>query len=133
MTDPEALQRFAAENAHDAFAHLVGKYAHFVYSAAFRQLRDTTLADQATQATSLPLRAVAEALKLDDVAAGQQINRGVARLRKYFEAKNVFIPAEALVASLQAHAVRDAAPSVAYNAVTAALAPPGQSGAIEFL
>src|SRR5215218_6185785 len=65
MTDPEALQRFAADGAHDAFAHLVGKHVHFVYTAAFRQLRDTTLADQATQATFLLLARYARSLRPD--------------------------------------------------------------------
>ncbi|MDB5322925.1 MAG: hypothetical protein JWN40_4556 [Phycisphaerales bacterium] len=206
MDDAQILQQFAQSRAQEAFAHLVARHVHGVYSACLRQLRDPTMADQATQAVfvllarqaerlkgeaslvpwlfdmahevcflfsraagappgsqdqglspvytapadwsrlapqidaaiaSLPpgarhafllkyvanfsLRDVASALNVADNQAGQRISEGVARLRRYYESHNLFIAPDALVASVQAHAVHAAPPAAAYNATLAAI------------
>jgi ankyrin repeat protein/DNA-directed RNA polymerase specialized sigma24 family protein len=69
---------------------------------------------------NFPLRDVANALGVADNQAGQRISEGVARLRRYYESHNLFIAPDALVASIQAHAVHAAPPAVAYNAALAA-------------
>lgn len=72
---------------------------------------------------NLSVRDVAEAMGVDDRAAGQRISAGVARLRRYFEARNSFLPPDALVAAIQAHMIQSAPASVSYNATLAALSP----------
>jgi ankyrin repeat protein/DNA-directed RNA polymerase specialized sigma24 family protein len=72
---------------------------------------------------NLSVRDVAEAMDMDDRAAGQRISAGVARLRRYFEARNSFLPPDALVAAIQAHMIQGAPASVSYNATLAALSP----------
>src|SRR6266566_3898239 len=51
MDDGPILQQFLDSVAQEPFAHLVARHVHLVYSACLRQLKDPTLADQATQAT----------------------------------------------------------------------------------
>ena len=206
--DAQLLDAFAQSQSSDAFAHLVGRHVHLVYSACVRQLRNPVLADQATAAVfvllarqasrlkgsaslvpwlfdttrrvcrgaaklapsssggavaeagpiysgptdwanlgprideaiesvpdaarealllkylaNLSLRDVANAMGIDDRAAGQRISAGVARLRRYFESRNAFLPPDALVAAVQAHMVQAAPGSVSYNATLAALGP----------
>jgi RNA polymerase sigma factor (sigma-70 family) len=70
------------------------------------------------------LRDVANALDVSDQSAGQRISTGVAKLRKWFEARNQFVAPEALVAAIQARMVHAAPASAAYNATLAAVAPP---------
>jgi ankyrin repeat protein/DNA-directed RNA polymerase specialized sigma24 family protein len=205
MDDGPILQQFLDSAAQEPFAHLVARHVHLVYSACLRQLKDPTLADQATQATfvllarnaarltrqsslvpflfttayqvcqrvtpspdtpgegrgegpsaiysaptdwasiaskiddaiaSLPdgvrdafllkylanlsLRDVANALKTEDARAGQRISAAVTALRRQLESQNLFLPPEALVAAVQAHAIRPAPASAAYNAALAA-------------
>jgi RNA polymerase sigma factor (sigma-70 family) len=205
MDDSQILQMFAESRSQEAFAHLVARHVHAVYSACLRQLRDPAQADQATQAVfvilarqavrlkdqaslvawlfdtahevcnlfartagapgdqasslspiytapadwsriapqidsaiaSLPpgareafllkyianfsLRDVATALNLADNQAGQRISEGVARIRRFYESHNLFIAPDALVASIQAHAIHAAPPVAAYNATLAAV------------
>jgi RNA polymerase sigma factor (sigma-70 family) len=203
MDDGQILQQFAESRSQEAFAHLVSRHVHTVYSACLRQLRDPVMADQATQGVfvllarqagrlkgeaslvpwlfdsahaicrlmsssgvsgegrgegqvytapadwsrlaplldaaiaSLPpdareafllkyvanfsLRDVANALNVADNQAGRCISEGVARLRRYFDSHNLFLAPDALVASIQAHAIHTARPSAAYNATLAAL------------
>src|SRR5436305_40979 len=51
MDDGPILQQFVDSAAQEPFAHLVARHVHLVYSSCLRQLKDPTLADQATQAT----------------------------------------------------------------------------------
>src|SRR5204863_8980852 len=51
MDDGPILQQFLDSAAQEPFAHLVARHVHLVYSSCLRQLKDPTLADQATQAT----------------------------------------------------------------------------------
>lgn len=205
MDDAQILQMFAESRDQEAFAHLVARHVHAVYSACLRQLRDPARADQATQAVfvllarqaarlkgeaslvpwlfdsanevcrlfartaglsddqatslsavytapadwsrlapqidgaiaSLPpgareafllkyvanfsLRDVATALNLADNQAGQRISEGVSHIRRFYESHNLFIAPDALVASIQAHAIHAAPPTAAYNATLAAV------------
>src|SRR4051812_5102684 len=50
MDDAQILQMFVESRSQEAFAHLVARHVHGVYSACLRQLRDPVRADQATQA-----------------------------------------------------------------------------------
>src|SRR6266566_3160374 len=205
MDDGPILQQFLDSVAQEPFAHLVARHVHLVYSACLRQLKDPTLADQATQATfvllarnaarltrqsslvpflfatahevcqrltpspdtpgegggegsssiysaptdwagisskidnamaSLPdgvrdafllkyfanlsLRDVANTQNIPDARAGQRISAAVTALRRHFESNNIFLPPEALVAAVQAHAIKPAPASAAYNAALAA-------------
>ena len=205
MDDGPILQQFVDSAAQEPFAHLVARHVHLVYSSCLRQLKDPTLADQATQATfvllvrnaarltrqsslvpflfasahevcrhispspgtpgegrgegsssiysaptdwtsisstidnaiaslsdgvreafllkylaNLSLRDVANAQNIPDARAGQRISAAVTSLRRHFESANIFLPPEALVAAVQAHAIKPAPASAAYNAALAA-------------
>ena len=64
---------------------------------------------------NLPINTVAAALDVSATAAGQRIADAVARLRHYFESRNVAIAPDALVAAVQSHLVQPAPPHVAQN------------------
>src|SRR5689334_9245304 len=53
--DALILRQFANANAHDAFAHLVARHVHVVYSACLRQLKDPAQADRACSAAFVML------------------------------------------------------------------------------
>src|SRR5258706_9040042 len=63
MDDGQILQQFAESRWQEAFAHLVARHVHTVYSACLRQLRDPVGADQATQAVFVLLARQAGRLK----------------------------------------------------------------------
>src|SRR5207248_2919271 len=63
MDDGQILQQFAESRSQEAFAHLVSRHVHTVYSACLRQLRDPVMADQATQAVFVLLARQAGRLK----------------------------------------------------------------------
>src|SRR4051794_87995 len=63
MDDAQILQMFAESRSQEAFAHLVARHVHIVYSACLRQLRDPARADQATQAVFVILARQAARLK----------------------------------------------------------------------
>ncbi len=55
MSDLELLQQYTRTNSQDAFAALVERHVHFVYSAARRQVRSPELADEIAQSVFLDL------------------------------------------------------------------------------
>jgi ankyrin repeat protein/DNA-directed RNA polymerase specialized sigma24 family protein len=69
------------------------------------------------------LREVADALNVGDTQAGRRISEGVAGLRRFYESEGAAVSPEALVASVQAHAVEVAPRAAVERAIQAALDP----------
>ena len=55
MTDLQLLEDYAQTRSEDAFAHLVRRHLDWLHSAAQRQLRDSHLAEDVTQAVFIAL------------------------------------------------------------------------------
>jgi len=70
----------------------------------------------------LSLRDTADTLNLESTAAARLCAAGVARLRRSLADENQFLPAEALVAAMQAHAIRPAPDFAIQHSLAAALA-----------
>jgi RNA polymerase sigma factor (sigma-70 family) len=62
LQDRQLLQQFVGENSQAAFARLVERHSHWLYSVCLRRLKDSGLAEDATQAVFLALARQARAL-----------------------------------------------------------------------
>lgn len=70
MGDWELLQAWAKQRSEAAFAELVQRHLHWVYSAALRQVRDRALAEEVTQSVFALLAHKADRLRRDAIVAG---------------------------------------------------------------
>jgi DNA-directed RNA polymerase specialized sigma24 family protein len=70
MDDMDLLREYAHTQSESAFATLVKRYVGLVYSAAFRQLRDSHLAEDVTQAVFTILARKANRLSGDTILSG---------------------------------------------------------------
>ena len=69
-TDWALLRRYVESNSQDAFAALVSRHLNMVYTTCFRELRDTTLAEDAAQSVFIILAAKAPKLSARTHLAG---------------------------------------------------------------
>jgi RNA polymerase sigma factor (sigma-70 family) len=93
MDDSALLREYATERSETAFASLVQRHIHFVYSSALRQVRDAHLAEEVTQAVFIILARKAGRIRQGTVLAGWFFNtarfvaaaelRAAARRRKH--------------------------------------------------
>ena len=74
MDDSELLREYAMERSETAFAALVRRHIHFVYSSALRQVRNEQLAEEVTQAVFIILARKAGRIRQGTVLAGWFFN-----------------------------------------------------------
>src|SRR4051812_20461964 len=72
--DRQRLEEYVATGSPDAFSQLVKSHINLVYAAARRQLRNSTTADDVTQAVFLLLARKAKSLPRDVVLGGWLLN-----------------------------------------------------------
>jgi RNA polymerase sigma factor (sigma-70 family) len=70
MDDMALLREYATNRSEDAFAELVSRRLNFVHSAALRQVRDPSLAQEVTQAVFVILAQKAEKISDKTILAG---------------------------------------------------------------
>src|SRR4051794_13878605 len=70
IDDEQLLRRYAADHDQDAFAELVRRYVNFVYSCAWRQVRDPQLAEDVAQIVFANLARKAGRISARPVLAG---------------------------------------------------------------
>jgi RNA polymerase sigma factor (sigma-70 family) len=70
LNDVELLEAYASERSEDAFRELVARHIDFIYSAALRQLRNSQLAEEATQSAFIALAGKAGRLQRNTAIAG---------------------------------------------------------------
>jgi DNA-directed RNA polymerase specialized sigma24 family protein len=70
LTDPELLREYAEHHAESAFGELVQRHIDLVYSAAWRMVRDSHLAEDVTQAVFVALAQNAGPLAQRPVLSG---------------------------------------------------------------
>jgi RNA polymerase sigma factor (sigma-70 family) len=74
MDDSELLRVYATERSETAFAALVQRHIHFVYSSALRQVHQAHLAEEVTQAVFIILARKAARLRRGTILAGWLFN-----------------------------------------------------------
>jgi RNA polymerase sigma factor (sigma-70 family) len=74
MDDSALLREYATERSETAFASLVQRHIHFVYSSALRQVRNAQLAEEVTQAVFIILARKAGGIRPGTVLAGWFFN-----------------------------------------------------------
>src|SRR5262245_31991686 len=76
LSDIELRDEYSRLRSEEAFRELVSRHVDLVYSAAVRQLRDSHLAQEATQSAFIALAQKAGSIRRETIIAGW-LHRGV--------------------------------------------------------